>query len=81
MIYVFLTNLNRYFMVAGCLKEKPIVGEHPANQIESFSQKGGRAMKKFVWVVMIVLFSVSFVFNASAAKPFKIAAIFQTAIE
>ena len=38
-------------------------------------------MKKFVWVVMIVLFSVSFALNASAAKPFKIAAIFQTAIE
>ena len=38
-------------------------------------------MKKFVWGVMIVLFSVSFGLNASAAKPFKIAAIFQTAIE
>ena len=38
-------------------------------------------MKKFVWVVMIVIFSVSFALNASAAKPFKIAAIFQTAIE
>ena len=38
-------------------------------------------MKKFVWVVMIVFFSVSFALNASAAKPFKIAAIFQTAIE
>jgi len=38
-------------------------------------------MKKFVWGVMIVLFSVSFALNASAAKPFKIAAIFQTAIE
>ena len=38
-------------------------------------------MKKIVWVVMIVLFSVSFALNASAAKPFKIAAIFQTAIE
>ncbi len=38
-------------------------------------------MKKAVWIVMIVLFSVSFALNASAAKPFKIAAIFQTAIE
>ena len=38
-------------------------------------------MKKFVWVVMIVFFSVSFALNTSAAKPFKIAAIFQTAIE
>jgi len=38
-------------------------------------------MKKFVWIVMIVLFSASIAFNASAAKPFKIAAIFQTAIE
>jgi len=38
-------------------------------------------MKKIVWVVMIVLFLVSFGLNASAAKPFKIAAIFQTAIE
>jgi basic membrane lipoprotein Med (substrate-binding protein (PBP1-ABC) superfamily) len=38
-------------------------------------------MKKFVWGVMIVLFSVSFALTASAAKPFKIAAIFQTAIE
>ena len=38
-------------------------------------------MKKFVWVVMIVFFSVSFALNAGAAKPFKIAAIFQTAIE
>jgi basic membrane lipoprotein Med (substrate-binding protein (PBP1-ABC) superfamily) len=38
-------------------------------------------MKKLLWIVMIVLFSASIVFNASAAKPFKIAAIFQTAIE
>jgi basic membrane lipoprotein Med (substrate-binding protein (PBP1-ABC) superfamily) len=38
-------------------------------------------MKKFVWGVMIVLFSASFALTASAAKPFKIAAIFQTAIE
>jgi len=38
-------------------------------------------MKKAVWIVMIVLSSVSFGLNASAAKPFKIAAIFQTAIE
>jgi len=38
-------------------------------------------MKKFLWVVMIVFFSLSFVLNASAAKSFKIAAIFQTAIE
>jgi basic membrane lipoprotein Med (substrate-binding protein (PBP1-ABC) superfamily) len=38
-------------------------------------------MKKAVWIVMIVLFSASIAFHASAAKPFKIAAIFQTAIE
>ncbi len=38
-------------------------------------------MKKAVWIVMIVLFSASIAFNAIAAKPFKIAAIFQTAIE
>ena len=38
-------------------------------------------MKKIALVVMIVLFSVLFVFSASYAKPFKIAAIFQTAIE
>jgi basic membrane lipoprotein Med (substrate-binding protein (PBP1-ABC) superfamily) len=43
--------------------------------------KGGRTMKRIVPVVMIVLFSVLFVFSASYAKPFKIAAIFQTAIE
>ena len=63
------------------LQKNPIVDEHSANQILSFSRKGGRAMKKIVWGVMIVLFSVSFGLNASAAKPFKIAAIFQTAIE
>ena len=38
-------------------------------------------MKKFVWIVMIVLLSASIAFNASAEKPFKLAAIFQTAIE
>jgi basic membrane protein A len=38
-------------------------------------------MKRIALVVMIVLFSVLFVFSASYAKPFKIAAIFQTAIE
>ena len=38
-------------------------------------------MKKAVWIVLIVLFSVPFALNAGAAKPFKIAAIFQTAIE
>ena len=38
-------------------------------------------MKKFALVVMIVLLSVSFAFSASEAKKFKIAAIFQTAIE
>ena len=38
-------------------------------------------MKKLLWIVMIVLFSALIAFNASAAKPFKIAAIFQTAIE
>jgi basic membrane protein A len=38
-------------------------------------------MKRIAWVVAIVLFSVLFVFSASYAKPFKIAAIFQTAIE
>ncbi|MGB5748702.1 MAG: BMP family protein [Desulfobacterales bacterium] len=38
-------------------------------------------MKRITLVVMIVLFSVPFVFSASYAKPFKIAAIFQTAIE
>jgi basic membrane lipoprotein Med (substrate-binding protein (PBP1-ABC) superfamily) len=38
-------------------------------------------MKRIAWVAVIVLFSVLFVFSASYAKPFKIAAIFQTAIE
>jgi len=38
-------------------------------------------MKRISLAVMIVLFSVLFVFSASYAKPFKIAAIFQTAIE
>jgi basic membrane lipoprotein Med (substrate-binding protein (PBP1-ABC) superfamily) len=38
-------------------------------------------MKRITLVVMIVLFAVLFVFSASYAKPFKIAAIFQTAIE
>jgi basic membrane lipoprotein Med (substrate-binding protein (PBP1-ABC) superfamily) len=38
-------------------------------------------MKKAVWITMIVVFSVLFAFTASQAKPFKIAAIFQTAIE
>ena len=38
-------------------------------------------MKKAVWIVLIVLFSVPFALNTGAAKPFKIAAIFQTAIE
>jgi basic membrane lipoprotein Med (substrate-binding protein (PBP1-ABC) superfamily) len=38
-------------------------------------------MKRIALAVMIVLFSVLFVFSASYAKPFKIAAIFQTAIE
>jgi basic membrane lipoprotein Med (substrate-binding protein (PBP1-ABC) superfamily) len=38
-------------------------------------------MKKFVWVVMIVFLSLSVALNAGAAEPFKIAAIFQTAIE
>ena len=38
-------------------------------------------MKRIALVLMIVLFSVSFIFSASYAKPFKIAAIFQTAIE
>ncbi len=38
-------------------------------------------MKRIALTVMIVLFSVLFVFSASYAKPFKIAAIFQTAIE
>jgi len=38
-------------------------------------------MKRIALAVMIVLFAVLFVFSASYAKPFKIAAIFQTAIE
>ena len=38
-------------------------------------------MKKALWMTMIVVFSVLFIFSASHAKPFKIAAIFQTAIE
>jgi len=38
-------------------------------------------MKRITLVVMIALFAVLFVFSASYAKPFKIAAIFQTAIE
>ena len=38
-------------------------------------------MKRIGLVFMIVLFSVLFLFSASYAKPFKIAAIFQTAIE
>ena len=38
-------------------------------------------MKRSTLIVMIVLFSALFAFSASHAKPFKIAAIFQTAIE
>jgi len=38
-------------------------------------------MKRIGLVFLIVLFSVLFIFSASYAKPFKIAAIFQTAIE
>ena len=38
-------------------------------------------MKRGALVVMVVLFSIFFAFAASQAKPFKIAAIFQTAIE
>ncbi|MBT8370713.1 MAG: BMP family protein [Desulfobacterales bacterium] len=38
-------------------------------------------MKKLVLIATLVLFSVAFVFSAAQAKPFKIAAIFQTAIE
>jgi basic membrane lipoprotein Med (substrate-binding protein (PBP1-ABC) superfamily) len=38
-------------------------------------------MKRIGLVLMIVLFSILFIFSASYAKPFKIAAIFQTAIE
>jgi len=38
-------------------------------------------MKKFALMVVLVLLSIAFAVSASAAKPFKIAAIFQTAIE
>ncbi|MBT8367153.1 MAG: BMP family ABC transporter substrate-binding protein, partial [Deltaproteobacteria bacterium] len=38
-------------------------------------------MKRVALVVMLVLLSVSAAFAAGAEKPFKIAAIFQTAIE
>ena len=38
-------------------------------------------MKRIGLVFMIVFFAVLFIFSASYAKPFKIAAIFQTAIE
>ena len=38
-------------------------------------------MKRVALVIMIVVFSISVTFAASQAKPFKIAAIFQTAIE
>jgi len=38
-------------------------------------------MKRAALVVMIILFSIPFAISASQAKPFKIAAIFQTAIE
>ena len=38
-------------------------------------------MKRTATVVMLILLSMSFAFTAGAAKPFKIAAIFQTAIE
>jgi basic membrane lipoprotein Med (substrate-binding protein (PBP1-ABC) superfamily) len=38
-------------------------------------------MKKALWITIIVVFSVLLAFTASQAKPFKIAAIFQTAIE
>jgi hypothetical protein len=34
-------------------------------------------MKKVLWTTLIVVFSILFVFSASQAKPFKIAAIFQ----
>jgi len=43
--------------------------------------KGGLTMKKFALMIVLVLLSVAFAVSASAAKPFKIAAIFQTAIE
>ena len=38
-------------------------------------------MKKGLWVPMMVVLAVLLAFSASQAKPFKIAAIFQTAIE
>ncbi|MEJ2100549.1 MAG: BMP family protein [Desulfobacterales bacterium] len=38
-------------------------------------------MKKTLWIVVLVVFSVLLTFAAGQAKPFKIAAIFQTAIE
>ena len=38
-------------------------------------------MKKVLWMTLIVVVSILFAFSASQAKPFKIAAIFQTAIE
>jgi len=38
-------------------------------------------MKKIAWFLLIVFFPVLFALSASAAEPFKIAAIFQTAIE
>jgi hypothetical protein len=37
-------------------------------------------MKKGLWMTLIVVFSILFAFSASQAEPFKIAAIFQTAI-
>jgi basic membrane protein A and related proteins len=43
--------------------------------------KGGRMMKKSVLVIMVLILSLSLVGVAAAQKPFKIAAIFQTAIE
>jgi len=47
----------------------------------SLHHKGGRRMKKIALITLIVLFSVSFGISAVHAKTFKIAAIFQTAIE
>ena len=38
-------------------------------------------MKKTLWIVGLVVFSVCLTFAAGQAKAFKIAAIFQTAIE
>ena len=38
-------------------------------------------MKRALWMILIVVFAILFAFSASQAKPFKIAAIFQTAIE